>query len=517
MYTNFTNSGRKEILHLHIAVMLFSLAGVVAQFVEISSVLVAFGRVLCSSVLLFLIILFRKETFRLSRSDFLFITLTGGVLALHWTSFFQSIQVSTVAIGTITFSTFPLFITFLEPVFFHEKLQKQDILSAFLLLLGVFITIPEFSIGNQDTLGILWGMLSSVTYAVMTLANRYFSRKYDGKLICFYEQGFAAAVLFPFMFIIKADWKPVYLLSIAFVGFVCTAFGYTLYVSAQKKVRAQTAGIISGMETVYGIAYAFLLLGEIPSLRELTGGAVILGTALYPSIRQKPVTCNIEHHAMMFAFLAKHAIQQCKEAGKESILRGMTVYGNERGARMAANALAHGDELNTMTSQAYGEWKPDYDGQMEFGRLRTEPTFQTYISKCAWCDAWKKHGITEYGKYYCVNVDHAVYQGFRPDFVCTPTATALSWGGSRCEFDWGHPLSPDDVSELEAKKTELGSSCMKDFTFHTAHLKYTLSKALEEDLGAAGKEIVSLALADYEKTFGREYLTALDTVDPADF
>lgn len=79
-----------------------------------------------------------------------------------------------------------------------------------------------------------------------------------------------------------------------------------------------------------------------------------------------PVSCKIEHHAMMFA---------------------------------------HGDELTTMTNQAYGEWKPDYAGQMDFGTLRTEPTLQTYIAKCAWCEAWKKHNITEYGKYYCVNVD----------------------------------------------------------------------------------------------------------------
>ena len=158
-----------------------------------------------------------------------------------------------------------------------------------------------------------------------------------------------------------------------------------------------------------------------------------------------PVSCKIEHHAMMFAFLAKHAIELCGEAGKDAILAGMTTYGNERGARMAANALAHGDELTTMTNQAYGEWKPDYAGQMDFGTLRTEPTLQTYIAKCAWCEAWKKHNITEYGKYYCVNVDNAVYQGFRSDFVCTPTATSMSWGGKRCEFDWGHPLSQEEV------------------------------------------------------------------------
>ena len=220
---------------------------------------------------------------------------------------------------------------------------------------------------------------------------------------------------------------------------------------------------------------------------------------------------------MLFAFLAKHAIELCGERGKEAILSGMTAYGRERGARMAANARARGDELTTMTNQAYGEWKPDYDGQMDFGQLRTEPTLRTYISKCAWCDAWKKHNITEYGKYYCVNIDNAVYQGFRPDFVCTPISTSLSWGGERCEFDWGHPLSPNDAADLEKKKKELGASCMKDINFHTAHLKHTLCKTLTDTLGENGKKAVTEALKEYADTFGREYLEVLDTVDSSEF
>ena len=228
----------------------------------------------------------------------------------------------------------------------------------------------------------------------------------------------------------------------------------------------------------------------------------------------EPINCKIEHHAILFAYLAKRAIEICGEEGKEAILAGMTTYGNERGQRMAANALAHGDELSTMTNQAYGEWKPDYDGQMEFGQLRTEPTLQTYISKCAWCDAWKKHGLTEFGKLYCVNVDNAVYQGFRSDFVCTPTTTAMSWGGERCEFDWGHPLSPGEVSALAEKKKELGTSCMKDFNFHTAHLKSTICQVLVQRLGEDGEKAGELALKDYTDTVGQEYLDVLEGIFP---
>lgn len=283
---NTKHSFNKNILFLHIAVMLFGLSGVVAQFVKISAVMVALGRVVCSSLLLFLIAVVKKDALKLrSRKDYGLIILTGIVMAVHWTTFFQSIQVSSVAIGTITFSTFPLFLTFIEPFVFHEKLKKQSVFTAVVLFIGVLITIPEFSMENNTTVGIIWGMLCSFTYAVMTLANRYFSARYAGRIICLYEQGTAAVVLLPAFFIVKAGWQAQDIAGVAFVGFICTAFAYSLYVSAQKNVRAQTAGIISGMETVYGIVYALLFLGEVPSVRELVGGAVILGVAMYSSLK----------------------------------------------------------------------------------------------------------------------------------------------------------------------------------------------------------------------------------------
>lgn len=282
-----TQSGlNKNVLFLHIAVMLFGLSGVIGQFVEVPAVMVALGRVICSSLLLFLIAIFKKDTLKLdSTKDYGLIILTGIVMGVHWTTFFQSIQVSSVAIGTITFSTFPLFLTFLEPPIFHERLRKQSIFTAVILLIGVIITIPEFSMENNTTVGIIWGMISSFTYAVMTLANRYFSGKYAGRIICMYEQGTAAVVLLPALFIVKTSWRTPDIAGVAFIGFICTAFAYSLYVSAQKNVKAQTAGIISGMETVYGIIYALLFLGETPSIRELVGGAVILGVAMYSSLK----------------------------------------------------------------------------------------------------------------------------------------------------------------------------------------------------------------------------------------
>ena len=48
----------------------------------------------------------------------------------------------------------------------------------------------------------------------------------------------------------------------------------------------QTAGIIAGMESVYGIILAALVLKMPPTARELIGGAIVLGVSLYTTISE---------------------------------------------------------------------------------------------------------------------------------------------------------------------------------------------------------------------------------------
>ncbi len=213
---------------------------------------------------------------------------------------------------------------------------------------------------------------------------------------------------------------------------------------------------------------------------------------------------RIENQAIIFALLCKYTVEKLGEEGREIIQKGMIQYGKERGARMAARAQAAGDPIALWTNQAYGEWKPDYDGQMEFGFSQTEPTFKTYITKCAWCDAWKKYDLLEYGREYCVNVDKAVYEGFCPDFVCTPNYPTMSWGGAKCEFDWGQPMTAEDLAKMNAKKQALGTSAMRDFDYHTAHMYYTITRTLEAECPEVAEEIIQEATREYIQLFGQE-------------
>ncbi len=283
--TRKSGNDRNSIVLLHLAVMLFGFSAVLGQFVSAPAVIIAGGRVIFSSITLLIFSLVTKASLKLrSKKDYGIALFTGVVLAVHWTTFFQSIQSSSVAIGTITFSAFPLFLTFLEPLVFHEKLKFRSVISALVLLLGVGITIPSFSLENETTIGIVWGLISALAYGVMSLSNRYLSGFYESRTICLYEQGTAAVVLLPALFLLQVQWTVENVVGIAAIGLVCTAIAHSLYVAAQRNVKAQTAGVISGMETVYGILFAFLFLGEVPGVRELIGGAIILGVAVFSSL-----------------------------------------------------------------------------------------------------------------------------------------------------------------------------------------------------------------------------------------
>lgn len=276
----------RSLFKIHVAVLLFGLTGLFGKSVDIPARYITLGRVFFATFSMGIYFLMRKKSVRLaSRADYLAISLLGALLAFHWTAFYTSVQVSTVAIALLTFSAYPIFVTFLEPLMFRERLRKTDALFALVMFMGVLLIVPAFDIGNNLTVGLLWGMGGSVSFAVMSLLNRRFASRYDGSVVAFYEQGVAALVLLPMLLFYRPavsakDWGLLVLLGVLFTG-----VAHSLFIGGMKDVRAQTAGIIASLETVYGIISAALLFGEVPSLRELIGGAIILGTAVCSTLR----------------------------------------------------------------------------------------------------------------------------------------------------------------------------------------------------------------------------------------
>lgn len=271
----------ESLLKIHAAVLLFGLTGLFARLLDLPAVYIVLGRVFFASVSLYAILRINETDMTVRVNDALLLLMSGAVLAFHWTSFFQSVKVSTVAIAVMTFSTFPIFLIFIEPVLFNEKLKVRNVIFAGLMLCGVYLIVPEFSFDSGTTLGVACGMASGLSYAVLSLLNRRLAANYSGATIAFYEQAAATALLLPVLWFTRSavslslmDWTLLLLLGVVFTG-----ISHSLYISGMKHVSAQTAGMIAGSESVYGIVSAALLLAEYPSSREVVGGIIILGAA----------------------------------------------------------------------------------------------------------------------------------------------------------------------------------------------------------------------------------------------
>jgi drug/metabolite transporter (DMT)-like permease len=272
---------QKSLVEIHAAVVLFGLAGLFGKWISLSPPSIVLGRVFFASLALFLILKISRQPVLLAkRNDYFIFVFLGFLLAVHWMVFFQSIQVSTVAVGLLSYSSFPVFTAFLEPLFLKEKFKIKSLAFALLCLLGVFLIVPRFSLDNSVFVGILWGIAAGLTFSILTIFNRKLSQRYSSLLIAFYQDFFATLFLLPVFVKIKPglDFKTIVLLIV--LGVICTAVSHTLFIKGMKFVQAQTAAIISSLEPVYGIVLAFVFLREIPAFRTILGGLIILWTAV---------------------------------------------------------------------------------------------------------------------------------------------------------------------------------------------------------------------------------------------
>lgn len=278
----------KSLLQIHFAVLLFGLTGVFGKLITLPSIILVLGRVIFSFLSILIYMKTAGHSIKLKeKKHFFSFILLGVLLAFHWTTFYESIKLSTVAIGLLTFSTFPMFATFIEPYFFKEKLQVSDIVTAVVTFIGIFFVVPEFEFGNEMTMGAILGILSGFSYAFLSVMNRKFTKDYSGAMIALCEQGVASVLLLPFFFTVQPVVSMSNLLLTVLLGTVFTALPHTLFIGGMKYVKTQTAGIITCLEPLYGIILAVVLIHEIPNMKVITGGVIILGTVLYSTLKSK--------------------------------------------------------------------------------------------------------------------------------------------------------------------------------------------------------------------------------------
>jgi drug/metabolite transporter (DMT)-like permease len=280
----------KSLAEIHAAVALFGLAGLFGKWLTLSPLIIVLGRVAFACLVLGTVLVFYRPALRAHPrrpTDPVLFVLLGFILAVHWGAFFRSIQVSSVAVGLLSYATFPLFTSVLEPVLNRERWEGRHFLLSLGCLLGVFLIIPRFEPGNAVFQGVCWGVLSGLAFSVLTVLNRKLTARHSALVVAFFQDSFAGLFLLPFLFILKPAFTGRDVLLLAVLGVVCTALSHTLFIQGMKGQSARTASIISALEPVYGAVLALIFLAEVPSLRTVIGGAVIVGSTVAASLGER--------------------------------------------------------------------------------------------------------------------------------------------------------------------------------------------------------------------------------------
>jgi drug/metabolite transporter (DMT)-like permease len=272
------------VLALHGAVLLFGFAGLFGKWLDLPPVYIVLGRTIVATAALAALRALRRE----AQPPFdLRLVATGAALALHWVAFFAAIQIASVAIGLLGFASFPLFVLVLERVMLGQRWGRREMATAGLVLAGLLLVVPDFSWADHTLQGLAWGLLSGLTFALLAVLNRRFAATRAAKDVALWQNACAALVLVPIA--MAADSVPAFdarsIGLLVVLGVLCTAVAHTLFIGALRTVTAHTASVVAALEPVYGVALAFVLLGEVPGARTLAGGALIVGAAIFATRR----------------------------------------------------------------------------------------------------------------------------------------------------------------------------------------------------------------------------------------
>jgi drug/metabolite transporter (DMT)-like permease len=273
------------LIALHAAVALFALAGLFGKWLALSALAIVLGRTLVAAVTLALASAWRHES--PGRADAA-VVVNGAILALHWVTFFLAIQASSVAIGLLGYASFPLFVLLLERRGAARAATRDEWASALLVVAGFAVLVPRLAWSDATVQGLAYGTVSGFTFAVLAVRNRSLLHARRPIGLAFWQNAFAAAWLAGSACLLGGTprlptWAEVGALVV--LGAVCTALAHTLFIASLRRVSAQVASIIAGLEPVYGIAFAAALLGEAPGPREFMGGTLLVAAALVASRR----------------------------------------------------------------------------------------------------------------------------------------------------------------------------------------------------------------------------------------
>jgi drug/metabolite transporter (DMT)-like permease len=277
---------RQALLAIHLGALLFGLSGIFGKLADSAPLVIVVGRAMFAvlALALFAQLFGKPRGDRPGGAQLGLLALGGLLLGAHWMTFFQAVNVAGVAIATLGFASFPAFTVLLEGLLFRERTRPSEFLMVGVVCLGLVLVTPNFDLASQGTSGLLWAVLSGLLFALLSLLNRATTHGVDPVRAALFQNLTALACFMPIAWPLLPGLSLLDWFWLAMLGVLCTGLAHSLFVASLRVIKARSAAVIFALEPVYGIAFAWWLFQEVPTLRMFAGGTLII-LAIFASAR----------------------------------------------------------------------------------------------------------------------------------------------------------------------------------------------------------------------------------------
>jgi drug/metabolite transporter (DMT)-like permease len=289
-------------------ILFVSTASIFIRFAqaEASSIVIAASRLLIASMVLIPIALMvsREDLRRLTREDWFKAGLSGLFLALHFATWIQSLEFTTIASSVVLVTTTPLWVALLSPLILKENIRRAVIIGLIISVIGgVIVGLGNACILSQSRLrcegqmltgramtGNFLALFGAWMAAGYMLMGRQLRKKLNTVAYTAIVYG-AAAILLLGVVVVRAEpvfsySSEIYLWLLA-LGIFPQLLGHSLFNWSLKYISAAYVSLTLLGEPIGTIILALVLLNEAPTALEAAGAVLILVGIIIGSLGRK--------------------------------------------------------------------------------------------------------------------------------------------------------------------------------------------------------------------------------------
>src|SRR5210317_40851 len=191
----------------------------------------------------------------------------GPLLAVHWVTMFESIELNSIAVGIGLIFSYPLFVLLIE----FLRGNKPRVYQIVLIFLGFFGLYNLLDISNIKSFeGVVYGLISAISLSLIITIGESYSSKLGGLKVAFAQLSVAALILINFTFESRY-WLSENIAVSIFLGFFLTGLGLMTYWYVVKIIKPIAVSTIYYLEPVTGVVLGAILLNETLTFRQLIG------------------------------------------------------------------------------------------------------------------------------------------------------------------------------------------------------------------------------------------------------